>query len=392
MGDRAFEDREGCSVPSTTAIAPADYDFDSCGVPDASVLSPFTRNAIPGSIPQPSKTAQEGCIIGFMVLGEITDVQSSDGPPSDHKYKAEDQNGALSIDTWTEPMNANWRPVSTAVSPAEVGDKCILGYWGGEKHVVAFEKSGDAEGVSSTYVEGDNIWIEADNTDPAAPIINHIGPDTTGSSTDVYSVDSGSISMSGGSRFVEIVLDKITLNRDAKGHSNSPTIADKNATICIDISCLTGNVLLDASNHVDTVAYTNYTNKGEIIQRCGAQWKVLEPGTEGQVLTSHTNTTLVSWETIVPITLAGDDIWIEADNTDPEAPIINHIGPNYDETGYYLQIYGNFGGGTYFNSGVKDASICGLRFDIKGHLMQFTLDAANWLDWPTEATDWPTGS
>jgi hypothetical protein len=151
--------------------------------------------------------------------------------------------------------------------------------------------------VSGATYTADDTYIEIDVLDS----INHIGPGSMYTSTDILSVDSGGFCIDGSARYVEIVFDKITLERDEKGHVLTPTTTDKNTTLCIDIACLTGSRLLDGGdNHSDTVYYDSPTNKGELIQRNASAWQALEPGTEGQVLTSHTNSSLLTWETILP--------------------------------------------------------------------------------------------
>ena len=166
---RAFEEREGCSVPSTPSINPDDYVFDSCGVPDVSNIDPFSMAGAPGTIPQPAKVSQEGCIIGYLVVGQITGVSSEPGPPSNHKYKAADHHGCISIDAWTEPINSNVRPESTIVDPAAEDDKCLLGYWGETPVLVAWEKPESGLRVEfcepNSATPADGVFLLVDVTD-----------------------------------------------------------------------------------------------------------------------------------------------------------------------------------------------------------------------------------
>lgn len=148
---RAFAAKSGCSVPSTPALDPDDYIFDSCGVPHAPD-SAFSMGHRPGPIPQPTKKADGGCIVGYLVVGMITYTQENNGPPSTHKYKARDCHGCLTIDEWTTPMNAWQRPLTVDVDPARSeddegegnGDLCLMGYWCDEKVLVVWEKEGSS--------------------------------------------------------------------------------------------------------------------------------------------------------------------------------------------------------------------------------------------------------
>ena len=161
---RAFPEKEGCSVPSTPSISPDDYVFDSCGVPTPPSAA-FSLGATPGTVPQPAKTAETGCIVGFLVAGRITESQASAGPPDWHTYKATDYHGCLSISALTQPINHYARPNDKHVSVASVGDGCLLGYWGSNPGLVVYEKPHDDDGEEKFWVRiggnssaGDHKW------------------------------------------------------------------------------------------------------------------------------------------------------------------------------------------------------------------------------------------
>lgn len=153
---RAFPSKLECDVPSTPAIYPDDYAFDSCGVPSPP-SSAFSGSSTPSVIPQPSPVGGGNCLVGYLVVGVITAVQEDDGPPSNHKYKAEDCHGCISIDEWTTPINALVRPEDAVVGAAAVYDNCLLGYWCGTKVLVVWEgpaSGGDVFGVDLAVAGG----------------------------------------------------------------------------------------------------------------------------------------------------------------------------------------------------------------------------------------------
>ena len=139
---RAFPEKDDCVVPSTPAIDPLDYVFDSCGVPSPPT-SAFSNSATPSVIPQPTPVGSGGCLVGYLVAGEITDVQAASdvgNPGAFHRYKAEDCHGCLSLDDWTVAINdvnlSGEDELGSSMPPAAIGDKCLLGYWCATKVIV----------------------------------------------------------------------------------------------------------------------------------------------------------------------------------------------------------------------------------------------------------------